>query len=196
MPLILILNIRFRKASKLCAKTEQLSSLRKYIAKNLHESIANIRSHRLSTIMRADRILVVMNGEIIEEGTHDELIHAKGKYLGLWSKQVYIKPADGHARSQSPKKRDAEIINDLTPTRQKAELAKVIQTTAQEEPASDQESTKQSAKEPSKELAKQLTKLPVKEPANEPANLDANASGKGKSAASSGHKREVRDDSH
>ena len=146
--------------------------------------------------MRADRILVVMNGEIIEEGTHDELIHAKGKYLGLWSKQVYVKPADGRARSQSPKKRDAEIINDLTPTRQKAELAKVMQTTVHEEPASHQESTEQSAKEPSKAPAKQLAKLPIKEPANEPASLDADASGKSKSAASSGHKREVRDDSH
>ena len=42
--------------------------------------------------MRSDRILVVMNGEIIEAGSHNELLRAKGKYHALWSKQESVKP--------------------------------------------------------------------------------------------------------
>jgi ABC-type dipeptide/oligopeptide/nickel transport system ATPase component len=139
--------------------------------------------------MRADRILVVMNGEIVEEGTHDELIHAKGKYLGLWSKQVYVKPADDRARSQSPKKRDAEIINDLTPSRQKAELAKIMKTTAHEEPPTHEQSTKQSAKD-----SDQTVNVSKQSPTDR-TEAELPVSPKGREAVVKGHKREVRDGS-
>ncbi len=43
-----------------------------------------IVAHRLSTIMDADCILVVDNGEIIERGTHQELLHRDGRYTNLW----------------------------------------------------------------------------------------------------------------
>lgn len=45
-------------------------------------------AHRLSTIVDADCILVVEKGEIIERGTHAELIARGGKYWELWSKQT------------------------------------------------------------------------------------------------------------
>jgi len=46
-------------------------------------------AHRLSTIMKMDRIIVVDNGRIIEEDTHDELLNKKtGLYKTLWEKQV------------------------------------------------------------------------------------------------------------
>lgn len=45
-------------------------------------------AHRLSTIVDADCILVVEKGEIIERGTHAELIMRGGKYWELWSKQT------------------------------------------------------------------------------------------------------------
>ena len=42
-------------------------------------------AHRLSTIQNADLILVFDEGKIIERGTHDELLMAKGRYASMWN---------------------------------------------------------------------------------------------------------------
>ena len=44
-------------------------------------------AHRLSTIQNADRILVVRDGDIVEQGTHDQLIEAGGFYADLYNSQ-------------------------------------------------------------------------------------------------------------
>lgn len=46
-----------------------------------------IIAHRLTTIRRADRILVIEQGEIIESGTHTELLSQGGRYAGFYAQQ-------------------------------------------------------------------------------------------------------------
>ena len=44
-------------------------------------------AHRLSTIAQMDRLIVLENGQIIEQGTHDELLGKDGVYARFWSRQ-------------------------------------------------------------------------------------------------------------
>ena len=45
-------------------------------------------AHRLSTIMHADKIFVLEQGKIIEEGKHDDLLLTKGLYYAMWRQQI------------------------------------------------------------------------------------------------------------
>ncbi|TVY17749.1 Heavy metal tolerance protein [Lachnellula arida] len=101
-----------------------------------------IVAHRLSTIMKADHILVVMNGKIVEQGSHEELIHSKGKYHELWSNQIFIKPGTELPNSRSPEQQKSGIVNDLSPAQHKAELKKVTETTDLESPPGNDDGKK------------------------------------------------------
>ena len=46
-----------------------------------------IVSHRLAALQEVDRILVLVGGEIVEQGTHDQLMEAKGQYYEMYVNQ-------------------------------------------------------------------------------------------------------------
>jgi hypothetical protein len=46
--------------------------------------------HRLSTVVDSDQIVVLHKGEILERGTHTELLALRGRYHAMWQKQTTI----------------------------------------------------------------------------------------------------------
>ena len=58
------------------------------IRKNAEHRTTIIVSHRFATVRKADRILVIDNGEIIEDGNHSRLMEDNGLYAEMYNKQV------------------------------------------------------------------------------------------------------------
>jgi ATP-binding cassette subfamily B protein len=71
--------------SALDSKTEK--AIQAEINKLTSNRTALIIAHRLSTIVHAEQILVMSAGEIIERGTHEQLIALQGQYAQMWSMQ-------------------------------------------------------------------------------------------------------------
>lgn len=59
-------------------------------------------AHRLSTIRDADVILVVNDGYIVEQGSHDELLALNGAYAALYNSQFKVKEEESSSDSQEP----------------------------------------------------------------------------------------------
>lgn len=73
--------------------TSNLDSITEKAIENvINETTQNLTTiiiaHRLSTIMRCDKIFVVDQGQIIESGTHNELMSLKKHYYNLWKEQL------------------------------------------------------------------------------------------------------------
>lgn len=58
--------------------------------KLLGDKTSIIIAHRLSTIKMVDRILVLRDGAVVEEGSHDELIRKNGEYYNLYQSQAFL----------------------------------------------------------------------------------------------------------
>jgi ATP-binding cassette subfamily B protein/subfamily B ATP-binding cassette protein MsbA len=78
-PRILILD---EATSSVDTQTEQV--IQRALATLLKRRTSFVIAHRLSTITNADRIIVVDGGKIVEQGTHVELLDAKGMYYELY----------------------------------------------------------------------------------------------------------------
>jgi ATP-binding cassette subfamily B multidrug efflux pump len=79
-PRILILD---EATSSVDTQTEQV--IQRALARLLNGRTSFVIAHRLSTITSADLIVVIQNGQIIEQGTHEELLILKGYYFDLYS---------------------------------------------------------------------------------------------------------------
>ena len=71
--------------SSVDTRTEEL--VQKAMDKLTHGRTSFIIAHRLSTIKNADLILVMKDGNIIEQGNHEELIKKNGFYADLYNSQ-------------------------------------------------------------------------------------------------------------
>ena len=72
-------------SSSIDTETEQI--IQSAIESVLQDKTTFIIAHRLSTIVNADRILLIDKGEIVEDGTHSQLMHLKGRYYRLYTNQ-------------------------------------------------------------------------------------------------------------
>jgi ABC-type multidrug transport system fused ATPase/permease subunit len=70
--------------------TESESLIQQSLSELIKDRTTIVIAHRLSTIKQADQILVIESGNIVERGTHDELIAAQGRYFDLYTYQSKI----------------------------------------------------------------------------------------------------------
>lgn len=68
--------------------THTEESILGYLREIMHQRTSIIISHRISSIKEADKIFVLDNGQIVETGTHTELINYDGIYARLYKKQL------------------------------------------------------------------------------------------------------------
>uniref|UniRef100_A0A0U9HU18 ATP-binding cassette sub-family B member 6 n=1 Tax=Chrysomela populi TaxID=154003 RepID=A0A0U9HU18_CHRPP len=99
------------KAPYIVLLDEATSALDTQTERNIQESLermcANrttiIVAHRLSTIIHADEILVIRDGEIVERGRHEHLIGHEGVYANMWRQQLENKSAPSSAENSLEK---------------------------------------------------------------------------------------------
>ncbi len=78
------------------------SNIQESLWELMQDKTTIVIAHRLSTLLHMDRILVLDQGKIVEDGTHQELLDKNGMYKTLWDAQV---------GGFLPDKREMEIDN-------------------------------------------------------------------------------------
>ena len=67
--------------------SESEAAIQEALANLMEGRTSIVVAHRLSTIAGLDKIVVLRDGKIVEEGSHKELLAAGGEYAGLWNRQ-------------------------------------------------------------------------------------------------------------
>ncbi|KAF5282611.1 hypothetical protein FQR65_LT14206 [Abscondita terminalis] len=106
------------KAPKIVLLDEATSALDTQTERNIQSSLnqmcANrttiIVAHRLSTIVHADEILVLKEGEIVERGTHDNLIGQEGVYASMWKQQLRSKKETNSGENSMEQSTDSRNV--------------------------------------------------------------------------------------
>ncbi|RDI17951.1 ABC-type multidrug transport system fused ATPase/permease subunit [Lentzea flaviverrucosa] len=75
--------------------SESEAAVQEALTEALHGRTSLVIAHRLSTIRAADQILVLEHGDIVERGTHTELMTAEGRYADLYNTQFAEPPVVG-----------------------------------------------------------------------------------------------------
>ncbi len=86
----------FLKDAPILVLDEATSALDSEIEAAIQEHLADLMdgktvlaiAHRLSTIAHMDRLIVLDEGTVVEQGTHDELVNSQGLYAALWARQT------------------------------------------------------------------------------------------------------------
>jgi ABC-type transport system involved in Fe-S cluster assembly fused permease/ATPase subunit len=93
---------------------EATSALDSYTEKEIQDALERVSkgrttlviAHRLSTVINADEIIVINAGEIVERGTHTQLLAKGGLYAGMWNRQ---------READAAREKLREVAEELTP---------------------------------------------------------------------------------
>jgi ATP-binding cassette subfamily B protein len=111
------------KAPPILMLDEATSALDSHTEKEIQDALERVArertslviAHRLSTVVHADNIIVLDHGEIVEQGTHLDLLVKGGLYASLWARQRQADEARerlAHALDELPPSRAAERLED------------------------------------------------------------------------------------
>ncbi|CDQ75620.1 unnamed protein product [Oncorhynchus mykiss] len=105
------------KAPQIILLDEATSALDTQTERNIQASLTKVCSnrttivvaHRLSTIIGADQILVLSDGQIAERGRHDELLAKGGLYCDMWMKQQHAQDSDSASDTEAKDRKSEKL---------------------------------------------------------------------------------------